>query len=264
MLTRVKQILSERPHFADDASWLTTVVSRVSQRSGVGVGRVARVRVRNVRDPLLVRLGTTDCMVLQEMFAHAEYARALALLPRSGAAIVDLGTNVGLSLRVWLNHCPDARIAAVEPDPQNMALARRNVDQTHAAKQVTFLQTCVAGTRRGVALDRTDGAWGFKLAEARSADAAEMTTITVPDVLEAAGFTGDVDLFKCDIEGAEAEVFADCRAWINRCRVLVVETHAPYTGDRLLADLERNGARLHAERLKKFGQCEVLMLTRAG
>jgi len=50
-----------------------------------------------------------------------------------------------------------------------------------------------------------------------------------------------IDLLKCDIEGSEIELFADCRDWIHRVKALLVETHAPYTVQQLYAALRANG-----------------------
>jgi hypothetical protein len=38
-----------------------------------------------------------------------------------------------------------------------------------------------------------------------------------------------IDLLKCDIEGSEAELFANCAPWIDRVRNLVIEVHPPYS-----------------------------------
>jgi hypothetical protein len=49
-----------------------------------------------------------------------------------------------------------------------------------------------------------------------------------------------IDLLKVDIEGAEAELFANPRAWIDRVGVLAIEFH-----DELQPDLPRAGLSAH-------------------
>jgi translation initiation factor 2B subunit (eIF-2B alpha/beta/delta family) len=49
-------------------------------------------------------------------------------------------------------------------------------------------------------------------------------------------------MLKCDIEGAERLIFADCRSWIQHIGVIVVETHPPYSLQLLQEDLKRCGA----------------------
>lgn len=273
MVPDIAAILSQRHSYGDSRSFALSLLSRVSARVGIGVGRPVRLRIRGLASPVVVRLGTTDPFVLKEMFFDREYEPMLCHLPVKGARIVDLGTNIGLSVRVWLQHCPTARIVAVEPDGMNMQMAQQNLAQAGAQGQVQLVQTCVAGSSRMVTLDRGNGAaWSFKLAEctgpevraaeARDARAGAMKTVTISELLDASGFDGEIDLLKCDVEGAEAEIFAEAHGWIGRWRNLIVETHEPYTGEKLIADIARTGVAYRHTLLKKHGRCEVLMLNR--
>jgi len=81
---------------------------------------------------------------------------------------------------------------------------------------------------------------------AGSAVAAEaVPAMTLLHVLERAGIapTTSIDLLKCDIEGSEREVFADCASWISRVRNLIIEVHGDYTPDQFMEDLRRAGGR---------------------
>lgn len=273
MLPRIKAILRQRHTYGDSRSFALSLLSRISARVGVGVGRRVRLRIRGLANPVVVRLGTTDPFVLKEMFFDREYEPMLRHLPAEGARIVDLGANIGLSVRVWLRHCPTARIVAVEPDGMNMHMAAQNLAQAGAQGQVQLVQTFVAGSSRMVTLDRGNGAaWSFKLSEcpdleakpaaARDGGAGAMKTVTISELLAGAGFEGEIDLLKCDVEGAEAEIFADAGGWIGRCRNLIVETHRPYTSEKLVADIARTGMHYRHQMLKKQGRCEVLMFNR--
>jgi hypothetical protein len=51
----------------------------------------------------------------------------------------------------------------------------------------------------------------------------------------------EVDLLKCDIEGAEREVFSACAPWINRVRIAIIECHRGLRSDDLLQLIEANG-----------------------
>jgi hypothetical protein len=53
-----------------------------------------------------------------------------------------------------------------------------------------------------------------------------------------------VDLLKIDIEGAEAEIFANCQTWISRIKNLMIELHSPYSEDLFLNDLKRANSAL--------------------
>jgi FkbM family methyltransferase len=209
-----------------------------------GARQVRAVRLKNVRGALYVRLGTSDFWVLEELFLEHEYHPFFAHDAEPVKTILDLGANVGLSVRLWLGHYPDARIVAVEPDAKNIAMALRN---TKGRGGVSLVRACVAGRPRMVALDRSALEWQIKLsdADANAAGADLVEALTVPQLLERFAIDGAIDLLKCDIEGAEAEVFANCSPWIERVRELVVELHAPYTEENLLEDLRKGGVEPH-------------------
>ena len=72
---------------------------------------------------------------------------------------------------------------------------------------------------------------------------------------------GTIDLLKCDIEGSEAELFADCQAWINRVRNLVVELHQPYSAGQFCEDIRRGGGVFEIyHRAPVNGESEVVFL----
>jgi hypothetical protein len=50
-----------------------------------------------------------------------------------------------------------------------------------------------------------------------------------------------IDLLKCDIEGTESELFANCKDWISRVDHLIVETLAPYRVADLTQHLREAG-----------------------
>ena len=84
------------------------------------------------------------------------------------------------------------------------------------------------------------------------------------EILEQAGVSGEIDLVKCDIEGAEAEVLARCADWITRVRALVIELHAPYTEELLRRDLAANGFTGKFTTLKRGETVHTLMVERNG
>ncbi len=231
-----------------------------------GNGRVMGMRVKGLRKPVYIRLGTSDLHVFQEIFLDSEYEAVRCQAVGDARTIVDLGSNIGISIRYWRMLFPDATIVAVEPDNANMAVCRRNA-LAAGGPETKLIQACVAGTRRKVSLDRNNAAWAFKIQDTPAPSdtpgtADQIDALTMVEVLAQAGVTGPIDLLKCDIEGAEAEVFADCAEWIRRVRTLIIELHAPYTRDRLLSDLRRGGFTGKVSSLKEIDDVHVLMIER--
>jgi FkbM family methyltransferase len=200
--------------------------------------------------------------VLEEVFFDGEYDLARTLDRQQIRTVVDLGANVGYSVVIWKQLFLHARVIAVEPDPGNLAVCRRNV---HGLPHVTIVEGCVSGQTKRVTLDRSSGEeWGFRIGQTVSpADDLSVQAYSMPDLLRSfAGGLVEIDLLKCDIEGAEADVFADCRDWIGRVRHMIIELHHPYRSAAFLADLDRAGARVDASTItvQEFGNHEVLYL----
>lgn len=191
--------------------------------------------------PFVCRYGSTDFVMLSEIFISGEYEQAATVLENSGSAIVDLGANAGFSVRYWGDKFPNSRVFAVEPDPSNILVCRMNVEIAGMGSRTTLLEGAVVGKPGAVFLDNSSDECSFHVSNDGNAGM-PVAGFTLGDILSRFDAATRVDLLKCDIEGAEAEVFRNCSRWIRRFRYLVVETHPPYTMHELVGDLEANGA----------------------
>lgn len=255
----------ERRLFSRKRDWILytydRVLSRLKRLPLPGRGRVVAMRLRGMTQPVLVRLGTSDGAVMNEMFMAGEYDPLLQQDLRDVRLVVDLGANVGLSTRLWQRSFPASRVIAVEPDAANMAMCRRN-GSADGDRAVTFVEACVAGRSRMVSLDRSRDEWAFQMKDEAGGEAAQaVKALTMQEILHQAGESDTpIDVLKCDVEGAEIEVFANCREWIGNVRHLVVETHAPYSPQRLEADLARSGADFHLYKVETKGDLALAFL----
>ena len=244
LFSSIKRLCAARYHYIDKKDWCYSFCHRLLLRFPF-LQRLARSRVRAVRlagtkEPFYVRLGTTDWYMLEEIFVDKTYEPILRQRLEEVETVIDLGANVGYSVRLWQQAYPTARIICVEPDAANLQLCEQNVRSGAQRGPVVFVQACVAGKPRRVSLDRSGGASSFRLQDGVSSGD-YVDAITLSQLLERTAVTGFIDLLKCDIEGAEAEVFAECWPWIKRVRNLVIELHLPYSRQQLLEDLQRGG-----------------------
>ena len=243
--------------------WLWSLYNRALNRPTgrilPGRGKIRPVHVASVDQPLYIRLGTTDWLVLEELFLNDGYGAVLRTL-KDARNIVDLGSNIGLSVRLWQKHYPSARITAVEPDEGNFAICQLNVESGENPKRVLVLKTCAAGTSRPVILNRSGGEWGFSMTSPPTPDTLAMQSQTMPEILMQAGDPQQVDLLKCDIEGAEAELFADCGPWIRRMKSIMVELHAPYDKTKFLDDIKRGGGDFDVTTIYESSWNSILLL----
>jgi FkbM family methyltransferase len=196
-----------------------------------------------------LRSHTTDISVLKELLVGDSYEPLPA--DRDVETVIDLGSNIGLSYR-WLRaRYPRARFVCVEPDAGNLELLRANVRAVDP--DAVIHGVCIGGRERRVKMATTSGEWGFRMTDLEGAEDGSdggVDVMTMDALLEDAGFDR-IGVLKCDIEGAEAEVFADCRSWIDRVDAMSVECHNDkMTSDELLAALAANGGEFRVSHLE--------------
>ncbi len=202
-------------------------------RHGAGI-YTYRLRggVNRVVTTIVLRPGTTDSKVFDEIFVERAYEACLAALPDDlgRVTLIDLGANIGLSA-LYIARELGARaleideIIAVEPDPDNFRMLSENLRRTGLAKRATAL-CAFAGAERGSAelYDSGNGAWGMRMG------AFSETGTPVLPLAEIAGLvkTGAPMVLKCDIEGAERLLFPRIRDWEHLIRYVVLELHTEF------------------------------------
>jgi FkbM family methyltransferase len=164
------------------------------------------------------------------------------------STIVDLGANTGLVARWFLERFPAARIVSVEPEPTNVEILRMNL--APYGERAQLIAACIGAHERSVALDTSKGEFGVMMVELDDPEiAGDARVITMDSVLSALG-SDNIDLLKCDVEGAEEELFQAGGDWISRVNVMSVECHRPFTPDRLVALLEEGGYEVEKHHLE--------------
>lgn len=158
-----------------------------------------------------------------EAFETAK-VRALAHFLRPGMTLVDVGANIGFfSLVAAKLVGPTGRALAVEPEPENCARIRRNVELNGYAN-VEIAQVALGDRCGEVTLHLATDHGHHSLLD-RSPNRAG-TTLAVPietlDALLAARNIERVDVLKIDVEGAEVEVLRGAAETIRRNPALVI------------------------------------------
>ena len=168
--------------------------------------------------PLYFRGGSSDLGNFDQIFGLKELSVPLARPP---ARVLDLGAYVGYAA-VYLAHLfPAAEIVCVEPSTNNFNLLTLN---TAAYPRIRRLNGAVWGAGTKLTVNGYElGDWGTNFVAASGDTGTEAWS--VDDILRRVGWDR-ADLIKCDIEGAEREVFADAQAaWHQDALCVTVETH---------------------------------------
>ncbi|GLC27158.1 FkbM family methyltransferase [Roseisolibacter agri] len=185
------------------------------------------VTVPGLAHPLLLRPGTSDVAVFEQVFLHGALDFPLSPAP---TYIVDAGANIGLASIYLLAKYPTAQIVALEIEESNFELLRRN---TRHYPNVTPIQAALWSHRTELELVDSDAdKWAFQVRAPEDATPSLPTTRTtrvpalgVTDVLARTQWPR-IDLLKVDIEGAECEVFTPAASdWLGHVRVIAVELH---------------------------------------
>jgi FkbM family methyltransferase len=178
------------------------------------------ISLRGYPRPVVMRNGTSDFAVLAQVFLHGQYGRLPVHNPR---VIIDAGANIGLASLYFLHRYPGARILALEPDPENLAVAEENLRPYR--DRCTLVHGALWSSRTRLSLRRTGAHWATQVTPDATPGGIEVEAYSLPDIIRDHGLPS-IDLLKIDIEGAEAEVFKTCQNMVfDRVGCCAVEIH---------------------------------------
>jgi FkbM family methyltransferase len=175
-----------------------------------------------------LRRGTTDVANFEQVFLRGELdqrrfpqCHALHEYARNGAAapkmVIDGGAYIGLS-SIWLaRDFPDATIFAVEPDPANAAMIRRNIE---GWPNIVLVEAGLWDHPTTLGL-RHEGLepWSVRVTETPT-EGETVPTITINQLMERAG-ASELLAVKLIIEGAERAVFRSALEWLDKTHHVV-------------------------------------------
>ena len=174
-----------------------------------------------IDQPLFFRANTSDIQNICQIFKHQEYGFEFPFQPKH---ILDLGGYCGYAAIYLAARFPNAQIFCVEPSRQNFDLLTINTMPYHNIRRIHG-----AVWHRTTQLElseRIGGLWGSVFKEGEGTKQQGTRAYTMRELLGLAGWPA-ADFIKCDIEGAELEVFSDPEAfrWIQNTAIVAVETH---------------------------------------
>lgn len=188
--------------------------------------RTIRLKGRNLAVPDVASFLST----YRELFVEQMYRFEF---PGGSPRILDLGANIGLSVLYFKELFPDSEVTAYEADPAIFRYLEDNV-RSHGLRGVELVQGAV-WHENGVLDFHCEGSDGGRIAQGRAPGTVAVPAFDVRTILQ----SGEFDVLKIDIEGAEASVLPACRGLLGRFRYVFVEFHStPGTPQQLHAVLD--------------------------
>jgi FkbM family methyltransferase len=186
------------------------------------------LKLKNFDHPVHYRHGTSDKQVVEDVLLYAQYQGASSL--HGVSLIVDAGSNIGTSAIYFLRAYPNARVIAIEPDPDNWLVLCKNMAPYGA--RVLCLQAALWHCEDQLMLEKgayRDGdAWSTMTTPQTLGcvpRAQLVNAITVPQILQRYS-DGIIDVLKIDIEASEKYLFdQSAQEWLRNVRMVVIELH---------------------------------------
>jgi FkbM family methyltransferase len=212
-----------------------------------------RISIPDRTEEAIIRLGTTDVAAFEHVFLNREYDIPFATPP---PVIVDAGANVGMSSVYFATRYPKARIIAIEPDPGNFSVLRKNAE---LFSNIVAINAALWRKDGIVSMhDVGGGCWGMQVRDPERGDESGVRSMSVHTLLAEQNIT-QVDLLKMDVEGSEQEILQEAESWIGRVVVICAELH-----DRLRPGCSRSFEIATAGFPIKWRQGELVCAAREG
>lgn len=197
---------------------------------------VSRFRLRALKgNCVYCRTPGSDINVFSDTF-RAQYHLPPRDL-RHVRKILDLGSNIGLTMAHFACLFPGANILGIELDAENVEICRRNIAPYSGRCRIIW---GAAWNEPGELTYGGEEGWGFRVTPGQ-ASARVVNAYTMQALIDELG--APVDYIKMDVEGAERELLKEPEAWINSIRCMKVEVHEPYTLKQCVNDLQKHGWR---------------------
>lgn len=200
-------------------------------------GEPVRFDPPGLTHPLWVRPGTTDALVFEGNILRQTYG---CISPKTEPKlIIDAGVNVGYASAYLLAKFPSSRVIGLEPDSGNYSMAVRNL--AAFGDRVDLRRLGLWSRPAKLKVEIGERADGIQVTEAMSGEPFDCEGIDVLTLIQESP-EDRIDIFKCDIEGAERYIFeADCDPWLEKTDIIAIEVHDQPSHDAVYSAMNRHG-----------------------
>jgi FkbM family methyltransferase len=178
-----------------------------------------------------LRPGQSDVDVVRQIFGEREYDTEQLFEPNSRMLkryseilslgkqpiIVDAGANIGATAIWFRTKYPKAKVVAIEPDEDNLAVLRLNGGRDD---HIAIIAAGVGATNGFAAVQ--EGTLGYATKVVRSSSGVPI--VSMNDAFELTE-GGTPFIAKIDIEGFESDLFSTNLEWLESVFAVMIEPH---------------------------------------
>jgi len=206
----------------------------LSQRDPQSADKLEGLSIPTLQHPIFVRPGSTDLEELVYSTVRQAYGHCLPSAPVH--VIIDAGANIGDSTAWYLTRFPEARVIAVEPDPENFRVLELNCRPY--GNRVSLLCAALWSESGRLSLKKPGACDGVYVGEWDGTD--DCRGISIPDLMQCQGIS-QVDILKLDIEDAELALFSSPQdSWLSQVRTIAIEIHSASSLEAVQAATSRH------------------------
>ncbi|MGD0338464.1 MAG: FkbM family methyltransferase [Bacteroidota bacterium] len=177
---------------------------------------IIELRIKEAGEfPVFARTKSSDLLVLADTFLGRYHVPIDNINPVQ--TILDLGCNVGYTLRHYAYLFPDATLFGVEMDIDNYKMALNNNKHLPKCKIVNYAVWFEDTTVNYSGINEES----FHITDSQGVP---VEARTIDTLLNNFGITS-IDLLKMDIEGAEEEIFRKNMDWMKHVKSMILEVH---------------------------------------
>ena len=199
--------------------------------------RLTSFTIPPIAHELWIRPGTPDGHSLVSSLIREDYGTFLPTGPVK--LVIDAGGYIGDSAIWYLTRFPYAKVISLEPDPLNFALLQRNC--VSYGSRATLLRAGIWPRDSHLKVIHCGDELTVEVQEVDAAQEYDVVGMSPLTLLEQAG-ESEIDILKCNIEGAETELFgSDCDAWLSCTRSIYVQIHHSRAMESVMSATRRHG-----------------------
>ena len=157
--------------------------------------------------------------------------------------VLDLGSNIGISVLWFQEFYPESEVVAYEADRDIFKYLENN---TKNCKGVSIINEAV-WHRDEILQFNPEGADAGRISDDQGTE--KSVAVQAKDIRKILDEKGPFDYIKMDIEGAESEVIPACRGFLNDTKYIFCEYHSTFESrqslSKILGVLYDEGFRVH-------------------